>query len=269
MSEQESKLTSVNELFDTKPTEQKVVTDKKPVEEPKEEKEEVKDQPEQDEPVENEDADDQGDEDSKDDSTSRQEQLQKAIDAEQIKLKELRKKRKKAERELERIKDRSNMRGDESPWETDEDDSDDETTQRNSRALTVEQKLALQSVDTWRELKPEAQEHFDAFDEAVEENPNLWNAFMNSENPGKFAYQYGEKILFEKKYGSSPSEIKEKLKAELAEETKTSGTKGVELKKKKSLEERIPTNLSGSTRAKSGSEKAEVRLKTTGEFWGR
>ena len=76
-------------------------------------------------------------------------------------------------------------------------------------------KINSMSETMARATHPDYQEKFDAFAEAALQNPDLFRMVDGSEHPGEAAYLTGKQILFEKKYGRDPEEIRKKLTDEI------------------------------------------------------
>lgn len=89
------------------------------------------------------------------------------------------------------------------------------------------------------ETKPDAQEKIDAFKEAVQQNPTLYQQMLHSPNPAGFAYQEGSKFLSVKSMPTDMAayekELRAKIEAELAAKYSQKGGK---------LPSSIPTTLS-------------------------
>lgn len=89
------------------------------------------------------------------------------------------------------------------------------------------------------ETKPDAQEKIDAFKEAVQRNPTLYQQMLHSPNPAGFAYQEGSKFLSVKSMPTDMAayekELRAKIEAELAAKYSQKGGK---------LPSSIPTTLS-------------------------
>ena len=70
------------------------------------------------------------------------------------------------------------------------------------------------------ETKPDAQEKLDAFKEALQQNPTLYQQMLHSPNPAGFAYQEGVKYLSIKSMpqdmAAYEKELRAKIEAELA-----------------------------------------------------
>jgi hypothetical protein len=70
------------------------------------------------------------------------------------------------------------------------------------------------------ETKPDAQEKIDAFKDAVQQNPTLYQQMLHSPNPAGFAYQEGSKFLSVKSMPTDMAayekELRAKIEAELA-----------------------------------------------------
>lgn len=89
------------------------------------------------------------------------------------------------------------------------------------------------------ETKPDAQEKIDAFKEAVQQNPTLYQQMLQHPNPAGFAYQEGSKFLSVKSMpqdmAAYEKELRAKIEAELAANYGQKGGK---------LPSSIPTTLS-------------------------
>lgn len=89
------------------------------------------------------------------------------------------------------------------------------------------------------ETKPDAQEKIDAFKEAVQQNPTLYQQMLQHPNPAGFAYQEGSKFLSVKSMpqdmAAYEKELRAKIEAELAAKYGQKGGK---------LPSSIPTTLS-------------------------
>lgn len=89
------------------------------------------------------------------------------------------------------------------------------------------------------ETKPDAQEKIDAFKEAVQQNPTLYQQMLQHPNPAGFAYQEGSKFLSVKSMPTDMAayeqELRAKIEAELAAKYGQKGGK---------LPSSIPTTLS-------------------------
>jgi hypothetical protein len=70
------------------------------------------------------------------------------------------------------------------------------------------------------ETKPDAQEKIDAFKEAIQQNPSLYQQMIQHPNPAGFAYQEGTRHLSQKSMpqdmGKYEQELRAKIEAELA-----------------------------------------------------
>ena len=89
------------------------------------------------------------------------------------------------------------------------------------------------------ESKPDAQEKIDAFKDAVQQNPTLYQQMLQHPNPAGFAYQEGSKFLSVKSMpqdmATYEKELRAKIEAELAAKYSQKGGK---------LPSSIPTTLS-------------------------
>jgi hypothetical protein len=89
------------------------------------------------------------------------------------------------------------------------------------------------------ESKPDAQEKIDAFKDAVQQNPTLYQQMLQHPNPAGFAYQEGSKFLSVKSMPNDMAayekELRAKIEAELAAKYGQKGGK---------LPSSIPTTLS-------------------------
>lgn len=89
------------------------------------------------------------------------------------------------------------------------------------------------------ESKPDAQEKIDAFKDAVQQNPTLYQQMLQHPNPAGFAYQEGSKFLSVKSMpqdmAAYEKELRAKIEAELAAKYGQKGGK---------LPSSIPTTLS-------------------------
>jgi hypothetical protein len=89
------------------------------------------------------------------------------------------------------------------------------------------------------ESKPDAQEKIDAFKDAIQQNPTLYQQMLQHPNPAGFAYQEGSKFLSVKSMPNDMAayekELRAKIEAELAAKYGQKGGK---------LPSSIPTTLS-------------------------
>ena len=122
------------------------------------------------------------------------------------------------------------------------------------------------SVNSVRATRPDADEMLSAFDEAVEENEDLYNLMRKQPDPGAFAYEYGRTIKDKEKYGATPEEAFKKAWAEAEKATKEKVFK--ELKTKKDIGERLPKNISSGASSGSGSDAPAWRPDSSKEIWG-
>jgi hypothetical protein len=89
------------------------------------------------------------------------------------------------------------------------------------------------------ETKPDAQQKIDAFKEAIQENPTLYQQMIHSPNPAGFAYQEGAKFLSVKAMPTDMAKYEQELRAKIEAELAVKyGQKGGKLPSS------IPTTLS-------------------------
>jgi hypothetical protein len=105
------------------------------------------------------------------------------------------------------------------------------------------------------ESKPDAQEKIDAFKDAVQQNPTLYQQMLQHPNPAGFAYQEGSKFLSVKSMpqdmAAYEKELRAKIEAELAAKYGQKGGK---------LPSSIPTTLSDVPNVKPGADEAPDTL---------
>lgn len=185
-------------------------------------------------------------------SSEEHENLQKALKSE-------RRHRQSIQKEMEKIREKIAKR---LPDEESDEDQTDENKVDHKSDFRV--KLATVSTNLWKRTVTDAQEMFNLFDEHVDDNPSAWDQFLDAEDPGQFAYDTAKNLKFVKEYGRTPDEIEKKMKEKLLKENKGKTTN---LKTKKPLEDRLPVNLSGSSRSGSGGDVGAYQKKTADELF--
>jgi hypothetical protein len=105
------------------------------------------------------------------------------------------------------------------------------------------------------ETKPDAQEKIDAFKEAIQQNPSLYQQMIHSPNPAGFAYQEGTKFLSVKAMPTDMAKYEQELRAKIeAEMAAKYGQKGGKLPSS------IPTTLSDVPNVKPDADEAPDAL---------
>ena len=105
------------------------------------------------------------------------------------------------------------------------------------------------------ETKPDAQEKIDAFKEAIQQNPSLYQQMIHSPNPAGFAYQEGTKFLSVKAMPTDMAKYEQELRAKIeAEMVAKYGQKGGKLPSS------IPTTLSDVPNVKPDADEAPDAL---------
>jgi hypothetical protein len=105
------------------------------------------------------------------------------------------------------------------------------------------------------ETKPDAQEKIDAFKEAIQQNPSLYQQMIHSPNPAGFAYQEGTKFLSVKAMPTDMAKYEQELRAKIEAELAVKyGQKGGKLPSS------IPTTLSDVPNVKPDADEAPEAL---------
>jgi hypothetical protein len=105
------------------------------------------------------------------------------------------------------------------------------------------------------ETKPDAQEKIDAFKEAIQQNPTLYQQMIQHPNPAGFAYQEGTKFLSVKSMPTDMAKYEQELRAKIeAELAAKYGQKGGKLPSS------VPTTLSDVPNVKPGADEAPDAL---------
>jgi len=105
------------------------------------------------------------------------------------------------------------------------------------------------------ETKPDAQEKIDAFKEAIQQNPSLYQQMIHSPNPAGFAYQEGTKFLSVKAMPTDMAKYEQELRAKIEAELAVKyGQKGGKLPSS------IPTTLSDVPNVKPDADEAPDAL---------
>lgn len=124
----------------------------------------------------------------------------------------------------------------------------------------------IQSVNLIQRTATDAVEMLAVFDDAVEENPELYAKMRESADPGAFAYEYGKSIKNQEKYGETPEEAYKRGVAEAEKATKIKVQN--EMKTKKELGDKLPKNLSQGGTSGSGAHTAGFKPPSSKELWG-
>jgi len=143
-----------------------------------------------------------------------------------------------------------------------------ETTTDVQPSTGVEMKILTLSENAARRAHSDFQEKFDLFQEEAIKNPALYDMVVNSDDPGEAAYQAGQTLMVQKKYGidlnTQISNIKKELESELKAKIRAEVEK--ELLGKIQTKQNQPTNLL-TTRSASGAE-APFRPSTFADILG-
>lgn len=128
------------------------------------------------------------------------------------------------------------------------------------------EQITAQSEYMARQAHPDFDEKWNAFCEACIANPPLFDqAMAKGLPPGEAAYQEGERILFEKKYGSDRktqmAKIREEAKAELRKEVEAEFLGKLEARGKQ------PTNIL-TQRAANGAADSQFKMPTFSSVLG-
>lgn len=119
------------------------------------------------------------------------------------------------------------------------------TAESQENAGQFENKILAISESSARSVHPDFQEKFDAFFEAAQNNPTLYDAVINSDHPGEASYQAGKALLFQKKYGTDIDSQQKAIREEAIKELKDSIRKEVEAELTGKIQTKLnqPTNL--------------------------
>lgn len=124
----------------------------------------------------------------------------------------------------------------------------------------------IQTINTVRATRPDADEMLNLFDEAVEQDESIYSRMMDQPDPGTFAYEFGRQSAIAKKYGATPEEA---FKKAWAEAEKVTEKKLYEkLKSKKEIGDKLPKDLTLGGQSGSGTDVAEWTPKSSKEVWG-
>lgn len=116
-------------------------------------------------------------------------------------------------------------------------------TETNKEMAKMKNRFVKLSIVNITDKHSDAMDMFDIFDSDSSGNQALYNEFLESDDPGRYAYDYGKKKMQVEKYGSSPEEIIQNVRREVKEEVKQEVVKDVFEKLK--TQESQPKNLSG------------------------
>jgi hypothetical protein len=138
----------------------------------------------------------------------------------------------------------------------------------NTQAITaleerVNNTLMSLSVKNARSRYQDYDDKYQAFAEAAQKHPSLYDAIETAEDPAQLCYEFGDEILFQKKYGKDrPTQLKN-----LEKEWADKHTKRIEAEVEKKYLDRIraagkqPTNIS-TARAAGGKTEPEYKGQT-------
>lgn len=121
-------------------------------------------------------------------------------------------------------------------------------------------RLAAQSFKSARRFHSDYEEKAQAVADAAKVNPSILDMIDSDEDPGEATYQFGEEILYQKKYGKTRKEQHESLTKEITTQLETKIRKAVEseLMAKLQKKKKAPTNIS-TARASGGNDEAPYR----------